>query len=143
MSKSGRKSMTPSKRSKVKWSWQVDEDDSSIISLVDSNGTLDEEVYIRLLLLILMDKEQNLSDGVLIARVYPHGQFHPDENIDPRLVDSQLFSRACFLNPATMGQLDIKLATLIALTLDEKEYTGVAWELMVLFRTDRRENCRF
>ena len=50
--------MTPSKRSKVKWSWQVDEDDSSIISLVDSNGTLDEEVYIRLLLLILIDKNK-------------------------------------------------------------------------------------
>ena len=82
------------------------------------------------------------SDGVLNARVYPHGQFHPDENIDPRLVDSQLFSRACFLNPATMGQLEIKLATLIALTLDEKEYTGVAWECMVLFRTRKRESSR-
>ena len=52
MSKSGRKSMTPSKRSKVKWSWQVDEDDPGMISLVDSSGTLDEDVYIRLLFLL-------------------------------------------------------------------------------------------
>ena len=44
--------MTPSKRSKVKWSWQVDEDDPGMISLVDSSGTLDEDVYIRLLFLL-------------------------------------------------------------------------------------------
>ena len=44
------------------------------------------------------------SDRVLTARIYPHGQFHPDENVDRRLVDSQLFSRVVFINSITMRE---------------------------------------
>ena len=48
MSKSGRKSMTPKRGPKVKWSWQVDDEDPGVVNLVDGQGALDEEVFIRL-----------------------------------------------------------------------------------------------
>jgi len=114
MSKSGRKSMTPSKKaSKAKWSWQRDDEDTGVINLVDSNGTIDEEVYI--------------SEGVMTARVYPHGQFHIDEHVDARLVDSELFKRVCMLNPVTMDQMRIQLGALVAVMVDNDELTGLAW----------------
>ena len=49
MSKSGRKSMTPKRGPKVKWAWQVDEEDPGVVNLVDGQGALDEEVFIRFL----------------------------------------------------------------------------------------------
>ena len=114
MSKSGRKSMTPSKKaSKMKWTWTRDEEDVDMINLVDSNGQLDEEVYI--------------NEGVLTARVYPHGQFHIDEHVDARLVNSELFKRVCMMNLVTMDQLNIQLGALVTVMVDNDELTGLAW----------------
>ena len=39
--------MTPKRGPKVKWSWQVDDEDPGVVNLVDGQGALDEEVFIR------------------------------------------------------------------------------------------------
>ena len=41
--------MTPKRGPKVKWAWQVDEEDPAVVNLVDGQGALDEEVFIRFL----------------------------------------------------------------------------------------------
>ena len=106
--------MTPNKRSKVKWAWVPDEDDPDTINLVSVSGEIDEDVYI--------------SEGSLNGSVYPNGTFRPEENVDPRLVNSELFSRVCFLHPTTMNHLCIKLCQLIELDLEDgKIRTGLAW----------------